>query len=267
MIEAGLSEKTVHRFDCCGRFARLLRSPSQDRHRIQADFCKCRGCRPCQAARGVLIASNLEDFIRLKKVRFITLTLKHKNRPLKSMIKRLRRCFRDLRQTDEWKRHITGYAAFLEAKFSPRTHCWHVHFHMLASGAYWPQKELSTAWLEVTGDSPIVDVRAVEDARGGARYVAKYATKPFDTDAIHFALKFSEAISAMNRTRLWEIGGNWKGKLHLLAKPPDPHDWIDLGFIDGLLITARWNPRDPQHALRNVFGLEAADELPYDKPP
>lgn len=53
-----------------------------------------------------------------------------------------------------------------------------VHLHVLAYLPFVAQKEISDEWLALTGDSKIVDIRAVKGGvRGGLREVCKYITK------------------------------------------------------------------------------------------
>jgi REP element-mobilizing transposase RayT len=53
------------------------------------------------------------------------------------------------------------------------------HLHMVIDTGYIPQKLLSDLWLQITGDSKIVDIREVHlsDSANVASYMAKYITK------------------------------------------------------------------------------------------
>lgn len=55
---------------------------------------------------------------------------------------------------------------------------WHTHLHLIVDGEFIHQKRLSAAWLKATGDSDIVDIRAVHDRKKVANYVAEYVAKP-----------------------------------------------------------------------------------------
>lgn len=63
------------------------------------------------------------------------------------------------------------------------------HIHMVLDSNYIPQRKISTIWKAVTGDSYIVDVRAVRGKRGAARYLAKYLTKALGIDVEPQTLK------------------------------------------------------------------------------
>ena len=50
------------------------------------------------------------------------------------------------------------------------------HLHLVFRGEYMEQMLISAMWADLH-DSPIVDIRSVYKARGGARYLAKYLMK------------------------------------------------------------------------------------------
>ncbi|MBA7550048.1 hypothetical protein ES705_42554 [subsurface metagenome] len=50
------------------------------------------------------------------------------------------------------------------------------HLHLVFRGEYMAQVQLSAMWQEIHA-SPVVDIRSVYKARGGARYLAKYLAK------------------------------------------------------------------------------------------
>lgn len=193
--------------------------------------------------------------MRERRVRFLTLTLKHRERPLSTQITRLWRCFKTLRTTQQWKDNVLGFCAFLEVKRNPNRHSWHVHLHILIEGQWWDQKEISRLWLEATGDSLIVDIQSKGTSEQMARYGAKYASKPISPGDMETASVHAEAIIALGRRRLWLIGGIWKGKLKLLTKGEDPGDWQLVDSADALF--ARAASGDP-------IALQVIDKLLCD---
>lgn len=206
---------------------------------VAGDLCKSRWCVPCATARSKLIQRNLVPFVRERKIRFITFTLKHKDRPLSTQVTRIWRCFKELRTTAEFKQNVLGFVAFLECKRNPQRHTWHVHLHVLAEGSFWDQKEISKLWLEATGDSMIVDIQAKGTSATMAYYGAKYASKPINPGDMESAAIHAEAIFHLARRRLWLIGGIWKGKLKLLAKGEDPGDWKLICSVNSLFERGR----------------------------
>lgn len=235
---AGKSSKQLARFTDCGSLCHIWESKSLDKRTIRGNFCKSRECAPCAIARSRLIQSNLVPFVQERNVRFLTLTLKHRDRPLSTQITRLWRCFKTLRTTPEFKSNVLGFCAFLEVKRNPKTHLWHVHLHILLEGQWWDQKEISRLWLEATGDSMIVDIQNRGTPQQMAHYGAKYASKPINSGDMETPAVHAEAILGVGRRRLWLIGGAWKGHLKLLARGEDATDWVLIDSANALFARA-----------------------------
>lgn len=145
------------------------------------------------------------------RVRMITLTLSHGGDPLAIQIDRLYAAFRRLRQRDAWKTHVSAAAAACEVKLSADGK-WHVHLHVLTLGEFWLQREISAEWLAVTGDSRIVDVRALPAGRA-VNYAAKYIGKSVDANVETSIDRLVEAVKAMAGRRSLIVCGDWVGKL------------------------------------------------------
>lgn len=237
---SGESDARIRKFDNCGSFCCLQQSPSTCQVRICGNFCKNRWCVPCTNARSHIIKENLARFIEEKCVRFLTFTL-HQNgkERLEQMLNRLRRSLTLLYRRDDWKSHVSGWCTFIEIKRSSRHKQWHVHAHVLAEGSFWEQRDLSREWHACTGDSFIVDIRAVTDPKGGAFYAAKYASKPCNVGDLESDEQLQEAIKCVGHRRLYSIGGSWKGKLKLREKLDAPTDFVFIGWIDQIIADAR----------------------------
>lgn len=219
-------------FDNCGSACWVQRSPSTGRIRLSANHCHHRFCLACGQSRSKLIARNLVKHIDGRPTRFITLTLKHRDEPLKEQITRLMRCFRNLRSTALWKHNVKGGAAFVEVKRSKNGKFWHPHLHVLSEGSFIEQRKLSAQWLLTTGDSSIVDIRFVREASYIANYVAKYASKPLDLTIFGEDDWLDESIMALHGRRLCTTFGGWRG-VELEEKPEDPKDWLPIcSFVE-----------------------------------
>lgn len=112
--------------------------------------------------------------------RFVTLTLKHRQETLRQSHDRLQQSFKKLRKEPVWKANVVGGCAVVEITRNPATKRWHTHLHLVIDGSFLPQASLSKAWKRCTGDSEIVDVRAVHDTSKVAKYIAEYVAKPQD---------------------------------------------------------------------------------------
>jgi hypothetical protein len=154
----------------------------------------------------------------------LTLTLKHIGESLSEQIERLRKSFIALRKRKFWKECVTGGLWFMEITFNKVTCEWHTHFHVLLDGSYIPQKKLSREWLTVTGDSSIVDIRAIKNKNKLAKYVAKYVAKIMDITVLETQQRI-ELFASVHGKHTAGTFGNAR-YIKLTTKPPeDKHKW------------------------------------------
>lgn len=149
---------------------------------LGVDLARCRDrlCPLCSSARGREVRGRVLAYTHSwTSCRFVTLTLALDGATLSERLTRLYECFRKLRSSPVWKSRIRGGVAVPEVTIGSQRQ-WHVHLHVLVTGDYIPQPQLKAAWLKVTGDSYIVDVRAVHDRGHAAKYIADYVAKPPD---------------------------------------------------------------------------------------
>jgi hypothetical protein len=269
LIRTGCSPSSLDRFCNCGSDCYLQVSEDHQQARLSANYCRSRWCLPCGLSRGRLIANALIDSLpRNEPIRFITLTLKHNDTPLKDQIDRLYYCFNRLRERRSWKTHVTGSACFIEIKVG-RDGRWHVHLHVLAAGTFWKQRDLSHEWQCVTGDSSIVDIRMVSNKEDAIRYVAKYVGKPLDNCIYHNPQRLDEAILSLKGRRLCTTTGSFRG-IKLNPEPDRETTWITVGRLSHLIERARHE--DPQ-AVRwlslclSIRQLQTLGLLPHGPPP
>lgn len=234
-----VSPKRLERFAECGSLAWVQRSiENPDRHRITTNKCRDRWCEACQTEHRRTIAANLAGRLPHAPLRFITLTLRQDNKPLRERLTRLHQSFRRLRQSRCWRKHVTGGIAFLEIKLAIDNEHWHPHLHIIAAGDFMPQKVLSEAWKEATGDSHVVDIRFIRDPKTAASYVLKYAAKQLPTGIVYQRDRFDEAIAALSSTRKFNTFGDWT-KLRLSKLPPDTDNWETLDSLAHMIERAK----------------------------
>lgn len=126
----------------------------------------------------------------------------------------------------------------MEVKLSEKDGMWHVHYHCLITGSYWDQKEISTEWHAVTGDSSIVDVRRIASSEDAARYVTKYVAKPIDSSVYRSEQHLDEAVIAFRGRKLCCTFGSWRGE-KLEETPDDTQTWHAIGSLGCLISKAR----------------------------
>lgn len=172
--------KRANRIRLCCRWPFLIET-DDGRLGISAMRCRDRACPTCAYRRSRKVRECMFNVIeKMDSPRFLTLTIAHSDAPLQDCIRHLRESFANLRRTAAWKYHVTGGLYVIEIKRNERTKQWHPHLHAVIDGEYFRQSALVDAWKSVTGDSCIVDIRALHSRREAAKYISKYVTKPND---------------------------------------------------------------------------------------
>jgi hypothetical protein len=231
MQRAGVPNRKLDAFANCG--SSLWLKVSGDDLQLTSNACHDRNCLPCSRQKRARLLERIHFQVadRVSSVRFFTFTLRASSTTLADKISRLLSCFRTLRQRALWKSSCNGGAAFVECKLGKGSNAWHVHLHVLVEGVFIDQKQLSSAWLAVTGDSYVVDCRTVADATGAAAYVAKYATKSADQSVLNSPNHLIEFIVSTRGRKLWQCFGSWRGFTDEEKSAP-PRKWRSLGPID-----------------------------------
>lgn len=168
----------ANRLSGCRSNAWFARNKADGIVKILAKSCHVRFCPLCGKSRRYAIERNTTRWLKACKFpKMLTLTLKHSDESLWDLLRRLYTAFKALRRLKLWKSTVTGGIWFFELTLNAREE-WHPHLHVLIEGKYLPHRALCRAWEQETGDSYIVDIRAVKDDASAAEYVAKYAVKP-----------------------------------------------------------------------------------------
>lgn len=232
------SGSRLRRFaDCGSRAFVCLDTDQPDKFLLLGNYCKDRFCTPCANARSKYVARTLFEHFSGQRLRFVTLTLKTGDEPLWFHLRRLYASFRRLRQHTLWRTRVAGGVAFLEIKFQEHTQRWHPHLHILCHGKYLPKEALRSAWHKVTGDSYIIDVRLVDDARKAAYYVTKYATKALHSSFTNRPKRLEEALIALHHRRTLIPFGDWR---NISLRPKCPQRSLRvIESLDVLLQAAR----------------------------
>jgi hypothetical protein len=189
-----------------------MRPPCPEPLLVGADLCTHRLCHHCAKLRSRKLAARVREMVEQLRARGITryalLTLTYRDSEvLEGSVSRCWGDFRKLRQRKLWG-EVLGCVASMEIKRGKRSGLWHPHLHVLVArpscaclrgrrlsdggptcvhGRIWCPHALnqcciSEAWREITGDSYVVDIRAVHadqegSVAGAVRDVVKYCTK------------------------------------------------------------------------------------------
>jgi hypothetical protein len=270
----------VQRFTDCGRTAWILRH-TQDPNlfRIALDCCHDRFCVPCSQSRAQVVAENLSRKLGHTPHRLLTLTLRSTNDPLNSQLDRLLKSFKRLRSRTFWRERCDGGAALLELTRNTDTKLWHPHLHVIMQGSFIPHAALKAIWLDITGDSSILDIRLIRHRDHVIKYVSKYATKPASPAVLRDPDALSECIQALaGRKTIFAFGSwaRWK-----LLDPHDSGEWqlychanaLPFGFPEDLPLRQaiaplfeQWAHHDGPNQFRvRAPPLDPDPDLPYER--
>lgn len=219
---------------CCGSEAYVERGTVSGRLRIRCKKCHLSTCPACSREKQANLASNLRYAMTQitpgQRIRFMTLTMKQSQRPLFQQIKRIQHCFRQLRRRPFFRKAAKQLVWVLEIKLGKKGF-WNVHFHALLKGYYIDRGELSAAWMKITGDSPIVDIRSTNER--APVELTKYVSKQYDEAIFHQGNedKLHEFLTATHRRRtIGVIGREWRD-LRLTTRWQDPPDEPEEPFM------------------------------------
>lgn len=252
--------KRVDRFKNCGACAVVEISKSTGKVRSTAWHCHDRYCTPCQRRRAAELRQLIDENVIREPARLITLTLKHQAEDLKTNLKRLSNGFNKIRRSKFWKKNIRGGVAVIEIK-RDKQNLWHSHLHIVATGAFIPQKSLSDEWYKATGDSFIVDVRLVHNVRQACHYVAKYVSKGVDHETLTDDAALDEVIRTTRGRRAYARFGTWEAPAEL-NDAAFTDDWRAVCTIEELAAAVRLNE---QWAIGLMMRLQPNTQTPRNK--
>lgn len=261
---SGFPAGRLLRFSECGSTAYVLRAADDSDHfRIASNRCHDRFCVPCSTEHTRVVALNLLASLPAGKLRFITLTQKSSDVPLRVRLDKLYADFRRLRKVLCDHEKLTGGIAFLEVSRNAVKNQWHPHLHVIAAGSFIPQGWLRDRWLEITGDSFIVDVRLIRDKEEAALYITKYATKTLSAKVWNDHDALCEAIQALSGRRAFNVFGDWIG-FKLSRSPTDDTSWVYYTTLPDLLRSYRAGDAEARRVLSFLTFGGPDDSLPLD---
>jgi hypothetical protein len=163
----------------CRHFAWFTRHEETGQVKVVANSCHLRWCPICSEAKRVQIKTAISSWIKtVKKPKFMTFTVKHSTEPLADQIRRLYKAYRLFRQHKFLRKKQRGGVWFFQIKRSSKSGEWHPHLHVIADMDYINKVDIQDDWFLTTGDSYVVDIRAIKDPGKVVDYVSRYAAKP-----------------------------------------------------------------------------------------
>lgn len=216
-------------FDYCRKVAWFVRHEETGQVRVASKQCHLRWCPSCAKARQHYVSHQVQAWLKNRNYsKFITLTVQSNDDPIETQINHLYDSFKRLRKLKAWRTRIKAGVWFFQITLNLKSLQWHPHLHIIALGKFYSKRALSRDWLSVTGDSSIVDIRAVKDKAKAAQYAARYSAKPAELEKLPTA-DAADLIMAMNGRR---ICGCWGKGCKIKFRPQKPDDadkWQDIG--------------------------------------
>jgi len=80
-----------------------------------------------------------------------------------------------------------------------------MHAHIITYGHYYQQTYISRKWQEITGDSYIVHIQAIEQYKRLVNYLVKYIAKSPKFDNLEFYSAYLKAITGVRRLHRYGI--------------------------------------------------------------
>jgi len=137
---------------------------------------------------------------------------------------------------------------------------------VLFEGSYIPHDLLRDNWRLVTGDSYIVDITRIRDARRGAGYAAKYAGKAVPHAIWTDRESFEQVVVTFRSRRLWQPWGTWRR--WGLSKMPKPEEgWVTIGPLHAILARAHHYDPEALYVLSHLSTGVPIDEPEPEMPP
>ena len=179
---------------------------------LGASRCESRLCSHCSRKNGARVRSRQLTLVkRLRqdgthRLAFLTLTKKvNPERPPNEFdIKAVTKAARKLINRYYPKKHGCGAFAVIEIG-----ECNNIHIHALVYGPFIPQRSISKRWLKLTGDSQVVDIRAVRSPLKCVNYLLKYIGKPPHYSSPERYAEYIDSITGVRRIHTYGIFYNY----------------------------------------------------------
>lgn len=241
----------LDRFNRCSTFAWFVRHKKTGNVFVRSSACRIRWCPLCGETRQQFLTKQTKKWLDCQKhPKLLTLTVKHSDKDVTEQIDHLYRSFQKLRKRKLFKRKVRGGIWFFQIKRSKDGNQWHPHLHVMLAGKYLERKALSALWFTVTGDSEVIDIRAVKDKERSAKHVARYAVKPADVTELSLDNSVS-VVKALKGRRLVGTFGTAKELSLRPQKNEDVADYENIGSWNFVIHMQGSNER--ADAILNAF--------------
>lgn len=222
-VDDELNSSYTEIYDNCRSQAWFAREVESGIVRILSHHCRLRWCPFCARVKAFKASLALETWVRKAlHPKLLTLTLRSAEMPLSEQIDRIYDAFRRLRKKNYFKSRLLGGFWYFQVTKSKKTGYWHPHIHCLCEGRYVPHRYLRAMWESITGDSVIVDIRPVRDARKATNDVTRYISRPMSLQGLSADSMFSLFNAFHNRRLCGTFGSARKLSKQIKLDNPAP---------------------------------------------
>lgn len=260
------ADNRLRSFDGCRSVAWFVRHRETGKIRVASSRCGLRWCPLCIRSRRYILTKSVGSWLkRLDKPKFLTLTLKHSSAPLSEQIDSLYHFFKEFKRRKFFKKRLLGGVWFFQVKKSDTDGLWHPHLHILFEGRFLPHAEVSKIWSEITHGSSVVDIRAVNNPKKAADYVARYASAPADLSSLCVS-DGVELVESLHNRRIVGTFGTGKVVKLTAEKPEDSEQWQKVGSFGLLSFWSKFN-ENFQAVIKAWKSGGVCDYIPPEDPP
>lgn len=228
-IETRNTFTKVEKLGECSTHAYFASHKETGEVRVFSSKCRLRWCPICAKSKQRYVTMNVEQWVKeVAHPKFMTLTIRHSNAPLRHQIDSLYHAFQKLRKLRDFKDLVFGGIWFFQIHVGKSDGLWHPHLHCLVDGKYVPQGILSDLWKSCTDGSRIVDIRAVKDEKKIAEYVARYSARP----SLLHSLPDVNAVELVQSLHGRRLCGSWGTAADVKLGQPvctDKEQWKNVG--------------------------------------
>jgi len=244
----------------CRTSAWFVRHIETGKVSIIANHCSLRWCPLCAQARANYIRWSVSDWLQhADHPKFLTLTIKHSDKPLKEQVEKLYNSFRKLRKNKGFTRSVNGGVWFFQLCRNVQEGQWHPHLHCIITGEYIPVRYLKNLWHKITDDSHVLKLQTIVDPDRVAAEVARYASRPANLK--NFKRKHAvELYEAMHGKRLCGKWGLFTKVRLSVERNPDHKEWERIG--SWAIVTEYAKTNRAARAILEAY--ETGDPLPDD---
>lgn len=209
----------------CRQWAWFARHKVTGMVKVVSNSCHLRWCPICAESKKNMISANVREWLSgVRRPKFFTLTVQSSNDPLKVQVDRLYKQFRSFRRHKTIKKHIRGGVWFFQLTWRPKAKQWHPHLHCVLDADYISQRILSQEWLQTTGNSFVVDIRAIRDTTKAVNDIARYSSRPCSL-AKFKGLETKDIYDCFRGKRLCGSFGTGKSVLLRPKKTDEANQW------------------------------------------